>query len=347
MTNKSDWPAPPGTLAHRVVQGASFVLVGVLCLLSLTAGLLPGLLAVCVSFLLTRALTRIPLAARRDGGNGLPPWLAATLVIVAPLAGLVALMLNAKGYSLLAVQQYQALLNHLATTILEMRERLPPEIVRHLPEGVAGVQELIATQLRAQASHLATMGRTWLHGLLLAYVGLIVGALLATRRPPAQRRPLSAAIATRAAHFIDAFRQIVAAQFWIATFNAVLTALFLLGLLPAFGVAMPYDYALVGMTFVFGLVPIVGNLVVNVVMTLVGVSVSVFVGVACLAFLIGIHKAEYFINARVVGSRTSTGVWELLAVMFAAETLFGVPGLVAAPLYYAYAKKELAAAGLV
>ncbi|NML18913.1 permease [Azohydromonas sp. G-1-1-14] len=325
-----------------MVQAASFVLVAVLCALSLTAGLLPGLLAVCVSFLMTRALTRMPTGPMR-----LPPWLAATLVIVAPLLGLSLLMLNAKGYSLLAVQQYQALLNHLANTILEMREKLPPEIVRYLPEGVAGIQELLAAQLRTQASHLASMGRTWLHGLLLAYVGLIIGALLATRRPPASRRPLSAAIAARAFHFIDAFRQIVAAQFWIAMFNAVLTALFLLGALPLFGIDMPYDYALVGMTFVFGLVPIVGNLVVNVVMTLVGVSVSPFVGLACLAFLIGIHKAEYFINARVVGSKTSTGVWELLAAMFAAETVFGVPGLVAAPLYYAYVKKELGAAGLV
>jgi predicted PurR-regulated permease PerM len=331
---------------HPYVQAASYVLVAALCLMSLLAGLLPGLLAVCISFLVTRSLTRVPVGRLHASGR-LPPWLAATLVIVAPLAGLALLMLNAKGYSLLAVQQYQSLLNHLANTILEMRERLPREIVRHLPEGVGELQELLAAQLRTQASHLASVGRTWLHGLLLAYVGLIVGALLATRRPPAARRPLAAAIAARAAHFIDAFRQIVAAQFWIAAFNATLTALFLLGALPAFGIAMPYDYALVAMTFVFGLVPIVGNLVVNVVMTLVGVSVSVYVGTACLAFLIGIHKAEYFINARVVGSKTSTGVWELLAVMFAAETIFGVAGLVAAPLYYAYAKKELASAGLV
>jgi predicted PurR-regulated permease PerM len=331
---------------HRYVQAASYVLVAGLCLFALMAGLLPGLLAVCISFLVTRSLTRMPVGPLGPQGH-MPGWLTATLVIVAPLVGLGLLMLNAKGYSVLAVQQYQSLLNHLANTILEMRERLPREIVRHLPEGVAELQEMVAAQLRTQASHLASVGRTWLHGLLLAYVGLIVGALLATRRPPTARKPLAAAIAARALHFIDAFRQIVAAQFWISAFNATLTAIFLLGALPAFGIAMPYDYALVAMTFVFGLVPIVGNLVVNVVMTLVGVSVSVVVGAACLAFLIGIHKAEYFINARVVGSKTSTGVWELLAVMFAAETIFGVAGLVAAPLYYAYAKKELSAAGLV
>ena len=93
--------------------------------------------------------------------------------------------------------------------------------------------------------------------------------------------------------------------------------------------------------------PIVGNLICNTVITLVGLSVSPFVALACLAFLILIHKAEYLINAKVVGSRTQMAVWELLAVMFVAEAVFGPAGLVAAPLFYAYLKKELKAARLV
>jgi len=83
------------------------------------------------------------------------------------------------------------------------------------------------------------------------------------------------------------------------------------------------------------------------VITVVGLSVSPITALACLAFLILIHKAEYFINAKVVGARTQMGVWELLAVMFAAEAVFGPAGLVAAPLFYAYLKKELQAARLV
>ena len=68
---------------------------------------------------------------------------------------------------------------------------------------------------------------------------------------------------------------------------------------------------------------------------------------ACLGFLILIHKAEYVINAKVVGQRTHIAVWELLSVMFVAESVFGPAGLVAAPLMYAYLKKELEAAHLV
>ena len=80
---------------------------------------------------------------------------------------------------------------------------------------------------------------------------------------------------------------------------------------------------------------------------LVALSVSPVTALACLAFLIIIHKAEYVINAKVVGSRTQMRVWELLAVMFVAEAVFGPAGLVAAPLFYAYLKKELQAAELV
>ena len=48
-----------------------------------------------------------------------------------------------------------------------------------------------------------------------------------------------------------------------------------------------------------------------------------------------------------MGQRTHMGVWELLSVMFVAEAVFGAAGLVAAPLFYAYLKKELFAARLV
>ena len=63
--------------------------------------------------------------------------------------------------------------------------------------------------------------------------------------------------------------------------------------------------------------------------------------------LIAIHKFEYIINAKVVGKRTGTSAWELLTVMFVGEAIFGVAGLVAAPLYYAYVKRELLEEGLV
>ena len=137
------------------------------------------------------------------------------------------------------------------------------------------------------------------------------------------------------------------AQFWIALFNTTLTAIFLMVIMPWLGMALPYTPALILLTFVAGLIPIVGNLFCNMVLTIVGLSVSPTAAAACLGFLILIHKAEYVINAKVVGQRTHMAVWELLTVMFVAESIFGPAGLVAAPLFYAYLKKELEAGRMV
>jgi len=71
------------------------------------------------------------------------------------------------------------------------------------------------------------------------------------------------------------------------------------------------------------------------------------VALASLGFLIVIHKLEYFVNARIVGSQIHAAAWELLLAMLVMEAAFGLPGVVAAPVLYAYLKAELAARELV
>jgi len=341
----------------RAVVIASYVLIAAALLLIMWQGLLPGLLCVCVGFLATRWFARVI-----DGGirrsrrietpapietSPMARMFAAALVMLAPVALLSLAFSEARDFVLNASEQYQELLDYIARTVLELRLKLPPEMAVYLPEGAAEVQRVIAGYLRAQAGALALTGRVWLGGLLFAYVGLIVGALAAVARTTSQRRALADQLHRRVTLFGETFGQIVAAQFWIAAFNTFLTAVFLLFLLPMWELRLPYTPALITLTFVAGLVPIVGNLLCNVVITLVGLSVSPVTALACLGFLILIHKAEYVINAKVVGSRTQMAVWELLAVMFVAEAVFGPAGLVAAPLFYAYLKKELQAAQLV
>lgn len=346
-------PAPPGPVLTRGVVMASYLLVAGTLLLVMWRGLLPGLLCVCLGFLLTRWLTGCLVNAARRVSNTpvrtlrLAQVAAAGVVMLLPLALLAVGLTHSRGYLVEAPQQYRELLDYMARTVLELRLKLPPDMAAHLPEGAAEIQRTIAAYLGAKAGALAMAGRAWLAGLLFAYVGLLIGALAAVRPPPVGLGPLAQALRTRIILFGEAFRQIVAAQFWIAAFNTVLTALFLLFVLPLWGMTLPYTPMLITFTFVAGLVPIVGNLVCNVVITIVGLSVSPLTAAACLGFLILIHKAEYVINAKVVGRRTHMGVWELLSVMFVAEAVFGPAGLVAAPLFYAYLKKELVAVRLV
>ena len=95
-------------------------------------------------------------------------------------------------------------------------------------------------------------------------------------------------------------------------------------------------------TLVTGVLPVLGNLLANTVLALISFAISPWLAIASLAFLIAIHKTEYFINARTVGSRISVASWEILAAMLTGEALFGVPGLVTAPLLYPFFKREIA-----
>ena len=356
--------ASSGPSAHRAVVGASYVLMAAALLLVMWEGLLPGLLCVCVGFLATRRLAAsldsslqrrrteaarpaAPVAAGGLATSSAARIVAATFVMVLPLLLLALAYSGARDFVLNASEQYRELLDYIARTVLELRLKLPADMAVYLPERAAEVQRIIAGYLRAKAGAMAITGRAWLGGLVFSYVGLIVGALAAVAPAPAQRRPLAEELFRRITVFGDAFGQIVAAQFWIATFNTFLTAVFLLFVLPMWDLRLPYTPALITLTFVAGLVPIVGNLLCNAVITLVGLSVSPTTALACLGFLVLIHKAEYIINAKVVGRRTHMAVWELLAVMFVAEAVYGPAGLVAAPLFYAYLKKELEAARLV
>jgi predicted PurR-regulated permease PerM len=334
----------------RQAQIASLIGIAVLLALIMWSGLLAGLLCVCLGFLATRRLSRhleqiwpwrYPLHIT------LWPNLAGLLVAALPILLIALAVPRTRGLILDAPNQYRELMDYMAKTVLELRQKLPPNIAAQLPDGADDLQRVIARYLATQSGALAHTGRTWLRGLTFAYVGLLVGILAAVRPAAGYLPPLTAQLHLRARRFGETFRQIVVAQFWISLINTSLTAIFLLVVLPLWDVHLPYAVLLLLLTFVAGLIPIIGNLLCNTVLTLVGLSISLPVALACLAFLILIHKAEYFVNAKIIGSRTHMGVWELLAVMFVMEAVFGPAGLVAAPLFYAYAKKELQAAGWV
>jgi len=330
---------------RRAVIISHWMLVAAL-LLIMWQGLLPGLLCVCVGFFSTRWFSpRIAMLTRSPEGRA--PRLAATLVALLPIILLALLLPRTRGLLLDAPAQYRELLSFLARTVMDLRNHLPPDVAEQLPEGAVEIQHAIAGYLASKAGALATAGRAWLSGLLYAYVGLLIGVLAAVRPSSSSSRPLAAQLHLRLQRFGQSFRQIIVAQFWISLFNTSLTAIFLLVILPLTDNRLPYSMALILLTFVTGLIPIVGNLICNTVLTLVGLSVSPWVALACLAFLVLIHKAEYFINAKVIGHRTHMSVWELLSVMFVMEAIFGPAGLVAAPLFYAWAKQELQTSGWV
>ena len=105
---------------------------------------------------------------------------------------------------------------------------------------------------------------------------------------------------------------------------------------------LPLRKTLVGLTFIAGLLPIVGNLISNTVIVVIALGTSLPVAGASLGFLVVVHKLEYFVNARIVGGELHAAAWEIVLAIFCFEAVFGVPGVIVAPIIYAYLKTELA-----
>ncbi len=233
-----------------------------------------------------------------------------------------------------------ALMQKMAEVLESSRSRLPEWIDAALPADSTALQAAAAAWLREHAGELQLFGKESMRGLVHSLLGMVIGALLALRETDAhgRRGPLLEALAGHAGDFDHAFRQIVFAQARIAAINATITGVYLMAGLPAFGIHLPLAKTLVALTFIAGLLPIVGNLISNLVIVILSLAHSPDLALVSLAFLTLIHKFEYFLNARIVGRRIHAHAWELLAAMLVMEAAFGLPGLILAPIYYAFLK---------
>jgi predicted PurR-regulated permease PerM len=271
--------------------------------------------------------------------------LLATVVAGAVTAGLIATIAFFKSES----SSLPALFARMAQILDDARGMMPAWLLEMLPVNADGLRQVTAQWLREHAAELRSLGKE--AGVTFAHilVGLVIGAMVATqesrRGPPLG--PLGAALAERVARLAEAFRRVVFAQVRISALNTVLTGLYLVVALPLFGIHLPLTKTLVVVTFVAGLLPVIGNLISNTVIVVVSLAHSPQVAVASLGFLVVVHKLEYFLNARIVGGQINARAWELLTAMILFEAIFGLSGLVAAPIVYAWVKDELTSAGLL
>ena len=236
------------------------------------------------------------------------------------------------------------LLTKMAEVIENSRELLPPWAGEWMPQGDESVIRAgLVEWLRTHAQDLRRLGGDAGRGLLLILVGFIIGSFIALREAAQQRTmaPLAQALCERMHRLGEAFRRVVFAQVRISALNALLTWIYLALILPAFGIQLPFLKTMVLVTFVVGLLPVLGNLISNTVIVIISLSHSLYVAAGSLAFLVIIHKLEYFVNARIIGGQIKARAWELLIAMLVMEAAFGVPGVIAAPVFYAYIKKEL------
>jgi predicted PurR-regulated permease PerM len=114
----------------------------------------------------------------------------------------------------------------------------------------------------------------------------------------------------------------------------MLTAAFLLI------IGFPNALVLIGITFLCGLLPIVGNLISNTIIVGVAFTIAPQTALMALVFLVALHKFEYFLNSKIVGDRIQNPMWLTLIGILVGEKLMGIPGMILAPVLLHYIKVE-------
>ncbi|MEY4762204.1 MAG: hypothetical protein RLZZ200_2060 [Pseudomonadota bacterium] len=269
------------------------------------------------------------------------------VVIIAALAtgaGVGIAKLTARGPEGLA-----ALMQKMADLVDTARSRLPEFVQGYLPGTAEEVENVFSEWLRDHSATVRNAGENFGRGVLHVVAGILIGCLMAfaPNSETASDGPLTHALKARTAILAGSFRRFIFAQVRISALNTMLTAIYLAIVLPLLGVHLPLVKTMIAMTFLVGLLPIIGNLITNTMIVVVAMGDSMGAAVASLFYLITIHKLEYLVNARIIGAQIRAHTWEILLAMLSMEALFGLPGVVAAPIYYSYIKDELSAKELI
>jgi predicted PurR-regulated permease PerM len=142
------------------------------------------------------------------------------------------------------------------------------------------------------------------------------------------------AIAERFKIFYESFATVMGAQVLISAVNTLFTGIF------ALVMHLPYSVVVIGITFLCGLLPVIGNLVSNSIIVCIGFTVSPKVALIALIFLVVIHKMEYLLNSQIIGHRIQNPLWLTLLALVLGERLMGIPGIILAPVVLNYIKLE-------
>jgi predicted PurR-regulated permease PerM len=211
------------------------------------------------------------------------------------------------------------------------------------------LKSVVIDTLRQEAHYLrnvANFARAVTAGLVFSIIAIVAAASLFLKTGLDPHRTAHALknnlysiccdeVSRRFRDFYRSFAAVMGAQIAISLINTVLTGIFVIA------VHLPYAPLVIAITFVCGLVPIVGNLVSNTVIVFIALTVSLKLGIAALVFLVLIHKLEYLLNSKIIGDRIRNPAWLTLIALIIGERLMGIPGLILAPVVLNYLRVEM------
>jgi predicted PurR-regulated permease PerM len=240
-----------------------------------------------------------------------------------------------------------------SVTLPKIAETTIPKIVEfaekkdiELPfTDYASLKSVAVKEVQDQVANLGRYARVAVFQLVLLIIGLVVALSLflnarwgSDEDPHSARDSLYATVVgelvLRFETFFMSFAKVISAQIVISAVNTTLTAVFLIWN------GFPYVLVLIGLTFLCGLLPIVGNILSNILIVAVGFTISPEMALFALIFLVVIHKLEYFLNSKIIGHRIRNPMWLTLIGIVIGEKLMGIPGMILAPVVLHYIKVE-------
>lgn len=244
-------------------------------------------------------------------------------------------------FAALAIQKVPVILG----TVIPHVDALASTYGVQLPfENLEELKEIIIREVKVNAGSITHTSGLLTKGVFQFFVGVFV-AVLCFLNAGGKPRPFAPNLYDRLRReyiqrvqtFMLGFEKVLGAQVLISAINTCITAVFLVAM------DMPFIPFLTLATFIFGLLPLIGNVISNTIIVGTALTLSPQHAVFSLIFLVVIHKAEYFLNSRIVGGSIATPMWMTLLGILLGEVLMGVPGIVIAPSLIHYAREELEA----
>ena len=267
---------------------------------------------------------------------------------------LVVILIIASIFAILSVSIYYAIqlgkLSRLEMEVIkileELRTYLPSWLLSYIPRNLLELKNHLLNIAKESGSEIFLATSVSAKVLLNIIIGMILGAVISFSFIQVDIDTLnwtefSRQLFNRISIFFKVVTEVLFAQVKISLFNTILTAIYFFIILRLFDIDMPYAKSLILLSFLFGLIPVLGNLIINFLVVALSITVSFKLAIFSLLFLVLIHKLEYYINAKIVGSRLHISIWELLISMVVMEAIFGMVGVVLAPAIYGYIKEEL------
>jgi predicted PurR-regulated permease PerM len=254
-------------------------------------------------------------------------------------------------FLLLVSYGFAFFVNHAIVALPDIATTSVPVIVRWATEhgielpftDIGSLKSLVLDSVTKMVGYVGSMAKVATKEFVFLIVGIVVAIGIFLNpyidydRSP---KPLNlyalytAQISELFRSFYLSFQAVMGAQVIISGINTSITAIFILS------TGLNYAPVVIMLTFLCGLLPVIGNIISNTIIVGIAFTVSPQFAGWALLFLVVIHKLEYFLNSKIIGSRIRQPMWLTLLALILGERLLGISGIILAPVILHFIKTE-------